>query len=57
MLARSGGEPSADWPTLFSRETKDLKEVSLGNVIEKSSLEGTLSVHARKNRSQKRGRS
>lgn len=34
-----------------------LKVVSLDNAIEKSLLEELLSVYARKNRSQKRGRS
>jgi hypothetical protein len=37
------------------RPLDGVKEVSLGSVIEKSSLEGRLGVNARKNRSQKRG--
>lgn len=52
MLARSRREPSDDWPTLFSgrqKMTGKLEVVSLGNAIEKSLLEGTLSVNARKN--------
>ncbi len=60
MLARSRGTPRADWSALFSGETSllgDLKEVSLDNAIEESLLEGSLSVNARKNRSQKRDRS